>query len=68
MFFVLLLNYIQDQKLLQLHYHAPSEHTVNGNSFPMEMHFVHKHEDGGLTVIGVLIEEGGADNSAFTAL
>ena len=44
--------------LLQFHFHAPSEHTVNGEHFPMEMHFVHQAEDGALAVVGVLIEEG----------
>lgn len=29
-------------KLLQLHYHAPSEHTVNGKQYPLEVHFVHQ--------------------------
>ena len=45
--------------LLQFHFHAPSEHTVDGEHFPMEMHFVHQAEDGALAVVGVLVEEGG---------
>ena len=44
--------------LVQFHFHAPSEHTVDGNHFPMEMHFVHQAEDGALAVVGVLIDEG----------
>lgn len=44
--------------LVQFHFHAPSEHTVGGEHFPMEMHFVHQAKDGGLAVVGVLIEEG----------
>lgn len=44
--------------LLQFHFHAPSEHTVDGEHFPMEMHFVHQAEDGALAVVGVLVEEG----------
>jgi carbonic anhydrase len=44
--------------LLQFHYHAPSEHTVEGKSFDMEMHLVHRNEEGALAVIGVLIEKG----------
>ena len=44
--------------LVQFHFHAPSEHTVDGEHFPMEMHFVHQAEDGALAVVGVLIEEG----------
>ena len=27
--------------LLQFHFHQPSEHTLNGNRIPMEVHFVH---------------------------
>src|SRR6186713_1715411 len=27
--------------LAQFHFHAPSEHTLDGASFPMEIHFVH---------------------------
>jgi carbonic anhydrase len=44
--------------LLQFHFHAPSEHTVDGEHFPMEMHFVHQADDGALAVAGVLVEEG----------
>lgn len=51
--------------LLQFHFHAPSEHTVVGNLYDMEMHLVHKSEDGTLAVIGVLIESGSL-NTAFT--
>ena len=47
--------------LLQFHFHAPSEHTVDGEHFPMEMHFVHQAQDGALAVVGVLIEEGAAN-------
>jgi carbonic anhydrase len=51
-------------ELAQYHFHAPSEHTVNGKHSPMEMHLVHKASSGGLAVVGVLIEEGAA-NAAF---
>jgi carbonic anhydrase len=52
---------------LQFHFHAPSEHTVDGEHFPMEMHFVHQAEDGELAVVGVLIEEG-AENPSLAPL
>ncbi len=45
-------------ELLQLHFHSPSEHKINGRSYAMEAHFVHKGEDGKLAVIGVLMAEG----------
>ncbi len=44
--------------LAQFHFHSPSEHTVDGRHFPLEMHLVHKDPGGKLAVIGVLIEEG----------
>jgi len=47
--------------LVQFHFHAPSEHTVDGKHFPMEMHFVHQADNGSLAVVGVLIEEGAAN-------
>ena len=50
--------------LLQFHFHAPSEHTVSGYPYDMEMHLVHKSEDGTLAVIGILIENG-STNTAF---
>lgn len=50
--------------LLQFHFHAPSEHTVEGNLSDMEMHLVHESEEGMLGVIGVLIKRGSV-NTAF---
>lgn len=54
-------------ELLQFHFHAPSEHTVAGRSFDMEMHLVHSNAEGALAVIGVLIEQG-SDNAAFNSM
>lgn len=54
-------------ELLQFHFHAPSEHTVAGQSFAMEMHLVHQNKDGALAVIGVLMERG-KDHAAFNSL
>jgi carbonic anhydrase len=53
--------------LVQFHFHAPSEHTVDGEHFPMEMHFVHQADDGALAVVGVLIDEG-AQNPGIAPL
>jgi carbonic anhydrase len=45
-------------RLLQYHFHAPSEHTVEGKRFPMEMHLVHRGPTGDIAVVGILIGEG----------
>jgi carbonic anhydrase len=51
-----------DYELLQFHFHAPSENTVNGKQFPLEVHFVHKSKShGGLGVLGVFFEVGHAN-------
>jgi len=53
--------------LVQFHFHDPSEHTVNGKSYVMEIHLVHRNANGELAVVSVLIENG-AENPAFKAL
>jgi len=45
-------------QLIQFHFHADSEHTINGKHFPAELHLVHKAKDGELAVLGVLIKPG----------
>jgi carbonic anhydrase len=47
-------------ELLQFHFHAPSEHTIAGASFAMELHLVHKNAGGGLAVVGVMLQPGKA--------
>lgn len=47
-------------ELLQFHFHAPSEHTLDGREYPMEVHLVHRSEEGELAVLGAFIEEGEA--------
>ena len=54
--------------LVQFHFHAPSEHPVDGKHFPMEVHFVHKKQVmGGLGVLGIFLEAG-EPNAAFAAI
>jgi len=57
----------QHYDLLQLHFHSPSEHTINGKSYPLEMHLVHKAQDGTLAVVGVMFEEG-AENAELAKI
>ena len=45
-------------RLLQFHFHAPSENHIKGVEYPMEVHFVHVGPDGGLAVIAVMFEAG----------
>ena len=54
-------------KLLQVHFHRPSEHLIGGKNFPMEAHFVHRAETGGLAVVGVLMAAG-RPNRAFSRI
>lgn len=48
-------------ELLQFHFHAPSEHTVKGKFYDMEMHLVHKNDSGDLAVVGVMMKKGQAN-------
>ena len=43
---------------LQFHWHAPSEHQVNGEYFDLELHIVHSNADGSgnLAVTGLLFK------------
>jgi carbonic anhydrase len=51
----------QTYDLIQFHWHRPSEHTVDGDPFAMELHFVHADATGNLAVLGVLLKEGDAN-------
>ena len=47
--------------LVQVHFHTPSEHAINGERYPLVAHFVHATRDGTLGVLGVMFEEGDAN-------
>ncbi len=50
---------IGSSRLAQFHFHAPSEHTLDGTSFPMEAHLVHINPTGSpVAVVGVFIKAG----------
>ncbi len=55
-------------QMLQFHFHKPSEHTVQGEVFPMELHFVHADAAGNLGVVGVLLAEGLQAHPAYDIL
>ncbi|KAI3801300.1 hypothetical protein L1987_29404 [Smallanthus sonchifolius] len=48
-------------KLLQCHWHIPSEHTINGKKFDAELHLVHENDKGQKSVIGTLQTVGQPD-------
>ena len=72
--------YLLDYEFLQLHLHWPSEHTIDGKQFVLEMHMVHKWSDvgldgkrplevmNGLGVSGLLFEISEDDNEALAPL
>ncbi|KAL5710640.1 carbonic anhydrase [Ranunculus cassubicifolius] len=47
--------------LKQMHWHTPSEHTIDGQRFAAELHLVHLSKEGTLAVVAILYEYGKAD-------
>ena len=52
----------ESYRLLQLHWHTPAEHTVDGEEFDAEVHFVHVNESDELLVVGVIHRLGQPDD------
>jgi len=50
-------------ELLQFHFHNPSEHKLEGEALPMELHLVHKNKKGSFAVIGIFLKEGQANQA-----
>jgi carbonic anhydrase len=44
--------------LEQFHFHHPSEHTLNGSHFPLEIHFVHRSASAKRLILAVFVAEG----------
>ncbi len=53
-----------DYKLVQFHFHTPSEETFNGKHYPLVAHLVHKNAAGELAVVAVLFKQG-RENAAL---
>jgi carbonic anhydrase len=58
----------QTYKLTQYHFHAPSEHTIDGKLAEAEVHFVHSDGAGHLAVVAVLYQEGKEDHPVFLSI
>lgn len=57
-------------QILQFHIHSPSEHTFDGKSYDVEVHFVHKsYNENKLAVLAVFFdrEDGGDQTNEFIA-
>lgn len=56
--------------LVQFHFHTPSEHLLDGVTYPMEMHLVHAEhgQPDRFLVIGVLFKEGESNGLINTVL
>ncbi len=48
--------------LKQFHFHHPSEHEINNEKFPMEIHLVHQNSNGQIAVVGLFVKEGLQNN------
>ncbi|XP_065867661.1 alpha carbonic anhydrase 7-like [Euphorbia lathyris] len=48
--------------LKQCHWHSPTEHTVNGDRYALELHMVHESKDGKYAVVGIMYKIGRPDS------
>jgi carbonic anhydrase len=54
-------------RLAQFHFHSPSDHTIAGHRYPVEMHLVHKSDAGKLLAVAIFFESG-AENVTLAPL
>jgi carbonic anhydrase len=55
-------------RLVQFHFHAPSEHRIDGRLADLEAHFVHQNSRGGIAVVGVHFQVGPDPNPLLTRI
>ena len=48
----------QPYALAEFHFHAPSENTINGKHYAMELHLTHKNQEGEIAVVAVMFDIG----------
>ena len=53
----------EEFELIQLHLHTPSEHRIDGKTFLMETHYVHRNANGELAVLALLHHEGASSEA-----
>lgn len=54
-------------KLVQFHFHTPSEEKIDGKNYPMVAHLVHRDDAGNLAVVAVLFKRG-RENAALKSI
>jgi len=57
----------QRYNLVEIHFHVPSEHRLNGYQYPMEAHLVHQNSQHQILVLGIFLKTG-RDNDYLAAL
>ncbi len=55
-------------QLVQFHFHAPSEHTINSVRYDAELHLVHTNVIGETVVVGVLLSSSAAGLPIFDTI
>ncbi|WP_051999980.1 carbonic anhydrase [Caenispirillum salinarum] len=55
-------------RMTGFHFHHPSEHTVEGRGFPLEIHFMHEDELGGGFAIAAVFVRSGALNPTLQTI
>ncbi|XP_010912303.1 alpha carbonic anhydrase 1, chloroplastic isoform X2 [Elaeis guineensis] len=51
----------KNYSLKSVHWHSPSEHTIDGKRFPVELHMVHMSDNGKIAVVAILYQIGRHD-------
>lgn len=45
----------KDYPFYQFHFHSPSEHLIDGERYPLEMHYVHQAKSGEIIVLAIMV-------------
>ncbi len=54
--------------LTEFHFHAISEHKIDGKSFPLEAHFTHVSKDGKFAIIATMFEKSSTKNKIIETI